>query len=96
MVVQLGDVGVAAAQSEAGLAFPVVVESVDSVEFDSVVGVDEETEHAASADGRELHRIADEDDSPLLPIGERCELGELRRGGHSRFVDDEGRSAGSS
>ena len=94
VVVQLGDVGVAATESEAGVAFPVVVEAVDSVEFDGVVGVDEEAEHAASADGGELHRIADEDDSPLLAVGERCEFGELRRGGHSRFVDDEGRAGG--
>ncbi len=59
VVVQLGDVGVAAAKSEAGVAFPVVVEAVDSVEFDCVVSVDEETEHAAAADGGELHRVAD-------------------------------------
>ena len=90
-VVELGDVGVAAAESEAGVAFPVVVEAVDSVEFDRVVGVDEEAEHAASADGGELHRIADEHDPPSLQVGERSEFGELRRGGHASFVDDQRR-----
>ena len=91
VVVQLGDVGVAAAESEAGVAFPVVVEAVDSVEFDGVVGVDEQAEHAASADGGELHWVADQHDSPSPPVGERSEFGELGRGGHAGFVDDEGR-----
>ncbi len=92
VVVELCDVGVATAESEAGVAFPVVVEAVDPVEFDGVVGVDEEAEHATSTDGGELHRVADEDDSPALSIGQLCEFGELLGGGHAGFVDDERRS----
>ena len=49
-VVHLGNLDVAPSEAEAGVAFPVVVEAVDSVEFDGVVRVDEQLEHAASAD----------------------------------------------
>ena len=45
---------VAVAETEAGVAFPVVAESVDLVEFDATVGVDEVDEHAAATDSREL------------------------------------------
>ena len=65
-----------------------------AVEFDGVVSVDEESEHAASTDGGELHRVADEHDAPSLPVRERREFGELRCGGHAGFVDDHRRAGG--
>ncbi len=94
VVVDLGNLDLATTEAEAGVAFPVVVEAVDSVEFDGVVRVDEQFEHAASADGGELERVADEDDAPLLLVGKRCEFGELRCRHHPGLVDDDGRPGG--
>jgi hypothetical protein len=45
------DVDVAAAESEAGVAFPCIDEAVDAVELDRAECVHGEAEHAASADG---------------------------------------------
>ena len=63
-VVDVDDVEVAAAEAQAGVAFPVVGEAVDAVELDRAVGVDEVAEHAAAADGGELQRVADQHEPP--------------------------------
>jgi hypothetical protein len=44
------DARVARSEAEAGLAFPVVPETVDLVELDRSVAIDEVGEHATSAD----------------------------------------------
>ena len=74
-------------------SLPLVGEAVDLVEFDRAAGVDEVLEHAASADGGELHRVADHHDSPRSVVGEGGELVELVGRDHSGFVDDHGRAA---
>lgn len=56
--------------------------------------LDQVPEHAASSYGGELQRVADEHDTPVQVVGERGEVGELRRGQHSRFVDDDGGAGG--
>ena len=83
----LGDVDVTAAQSKAGFAFPVVVEAVDPLELDRTEGVDEQAEHAAAADRRELLRVTDEHDPPALDVGEVGQLGELGGRQHAGLVD---------
>ena len=93
-VVEVEDVDVAAAESEAGVAFPCIDEAVDAVELDRAERVDGEAEHAASADGRELLWITDEHDTPGALVGEGCEFGELGGGDHAGFVDDHRRSCG--
>ena len=91
LVVDLADLDVTAPQSEAGVAFPVVVEAVDAVELDGAERVDEQSEHAAAADGGELQRVADERDPPALHVGEVGQFGELGGGHHPGLVDDDGR-----
>ena len=89
VVVDVGDVDVAAAQPEAGVAFPVVREAVDPVELDGVEGVDQQPEHAAPADGGELQRVTDQRDPPAPDVGQVGQLGELGGGHHPGFVDDD-------
>ena len=74
------------------VAFPVVGEAVDLVELDGAVGVDEVVEHAASADGGELHRVTDQGDAPASVVGEGGEVVEAVGGDHAGLVDDHGRS----
>ena len=93
-VVVVENVDVAAAESEAGVAFPCVGEAVDAVELDRAERVDGEAEHAASADSRELQWITDEHDTPRALVGEGREFGELGGGDHAGLVDDHRRSCG--
>ncbi len=81
---------VAVAEAEAGVAFPVVAESVNLVEFDTAVGVDEVGEHAAPTDGGELAGVANKDDPPVAAVGKPSELCQLGGGSGSGFVDDHG------
>ena len=87
---------VASAELEAGVSFPLVFEAVDGVELDRAERVDQETEHAASADGGELERVADEGEAPALQVGEVGQLGELVGRHHAGFVDDHRRPTGRS
>ena len=91
-VVVVRDRHVAAAQAEAGGAFPFVFEAVDTLELDRAERVDKQPEHAAPADGGELEWVADERDPPALHVGELCQLGELRGRDHARLVDDHRRA----
>ena len=93
-VVEVEDVDVAAAESEAGVGFPCMREAVDAVELDRAERVDGEAEHAASADGRELQWITDKHDTPGALVGERGEFCEFGSGDHAGFVDDHRRSCG--
>src|SRR5690606_12464004 len=79
--------GIAGAETQTGGAFPFVSEAVDLVEFCRPVKVDEMGEHATSSDRSELAGVADEDDAPVVPVGETsegCEFGGRSGGG---FVD---------
>ena len=63
---------------------------MELVEFDGADGVAQFGEHAASADGCELVRVADEDESPSMSldvVDEAMEVGGVQ---HPGFVDDEG------
>lgn len=62
--VDVGDGHVSSVQ--AGFAFLVVIEAVDAFELDRAERVDQQSEHTAAADGRELQRVADERDPPSL------------------------------
>ena len=64
------DARIAGAETEAGLAFPVVAEPVDLVEFDTAVTVDEVGEHASPSHRGELVGIPDKDDPPAVLVGE--------------------------
>lgn len=55
-------------------------------------GTAELVEHAAPAYGMELTGVADEDQSPLLRLGEADELVERARAAHAGFVVDDGRA----
>ena len=92
-VVHVGDGGVAAAEPERGLAFPVVEEAVDLVEFDGAVRIDEVVEHAYPPHGSELHRVADQGDAPASVVGELGKGLKSVSGEHGGFVDNDG-SAG--
>ena len=85
---KVGDAAAAVAELQAGVAFPMVVEAVDLVEFNRSQVVDEMFEHAASAHCGELARITDENDPPLVLVGEASQLGQSGRRGGAGFVDD--------
>ncbi|MEJ7562023.1 MAG: hypothetical protein WKF45_05805 [Ilumatobacteraceae bacterium] len=92
LVVDDGDVGVATTEAKACLAFPVVGEAMDPVELCGVEPFDEMAEHAASPNGGELQRIADECEPPSLIIGKLSERSEACGGHHAGLVDNDGGS----
>ena len=69
-VVDLEDIDVALSETQACVAFPLVGEAVDAVEFDRPERVSEQPEHPAAADGGELQRVTDESDPPLATISQ--------------------------
>jgi hypothetical protein len=93
VVVEVGveGAGVAGAQGEGGVGFPAVGEAVDVLEVVGSAGAAELVEHAAAPDGLELAWVADEDQSPLLGLGESNESVEGVGADHAGFVDNEGR-----
>ena len=85
--------GSSGAEAEGGVGFPSVGEAVDVLEVVGAAGAAELVEHAASADGLELAGVADEDQSPLLGLGEADEPVEGVGANHSALVNHE-RGAG--
>ncbi len=79
---------VAGAESSGGVAFPVVGEAVDVVEFDGAVGVDEVSEHAAPTHSGELAGIPHHHHPPRPVVGETGEGGEFRGGDGAGLVHD--------
>ncbi len=61
---------------------------MDTVEFDRAECVDEQSEHAAAADGGELQRVADQRDPPAFQVGQIGEFGEFGGRHHAGLVDD--------
>ena len=89
VLVDVGDVDVAVAEPEAGVAFPGLVEAVDPVQLDGVEGVDQQPEHAAPPDGGELQRVTDQRDPPAVDVGQVGQLRQPGGGDHAGFVDDD-------
>ena len=91
VVVEVGGecVGVAVSELQGRSGFPVVAEPVDGVEFDGAAGGDEFVEHAATSDGLELVRVADEHESPVGEVGEPGQCVEVAGVEHAGFVDDQ-------
>ena len=83
------DGGVAGSETEAGGAFPFVGEAVDLVEFCRPVEVDEMGEHASPADRSELAGVADEDDAPVVLVGETGKGCQFGGGGGCGLVDNQ-------
>ena len=65
---------------------------MEILEFVRATGGTEFLEHAASADGLELVRVADERESPLVLFGVDDESVEVGGVQHAGFVDDHGRA----
>jgi hypothetical protein len=65
-----------------------VVETVDRVELDRPAGRAEFAEHAATPDRLELVGVTDQHQTPLLGVGQVCELVEVAGVDHAGLVDD--------
>ncbi len=86
VVVSGEHVRVSPTQLQACLPLPTVDEAVDTVELDRPVAVDEVAKHSRAPHRRELHRVADEGQSPAPAIGEVGELCQARCRNHGRLV----------
>src|SRR5690606_12837572 len=81
-------------KAEARGALPVGSEAVDPVELDGAERVDQVAEHAASADGGALPRVADEGKPPVALLSKLEHLGETRGRHHRSLVEDDRRAGG--
>jgi anti-sigma regulatory factor (Ser/Thr protein kinase) len=63
------DGDISGTEPSGGVGFPLVGEAVDVVEFDTTVGVNEVTKHAASTDGGELAGITHHHHPPRPLVG---------------------------
>lgn len=90
--VRLGSGGVAASQLEAGGGLPGLGKPVDVVEPVGRGGVAPMGEHAASAHGGQLVRVADANQPPGLRVGQADEPGEVVGGRHRRLIQDDRRA----
>ena len=79
---------VASAESSGGVAFPVVGEAMDVVEFDGAVGVDEVSEHATPTHSGELAGIPHHHHPPCLVVSEKGEGSEFRGGDGAGLIHD--------
>ena len=61
---------------------------MDLVEFDRSLAVDEVSEHVRPTDGGKLARITDQDDPPLLLVGESREFCQFGCRGGAGLVND--------
>ena len=77
-------------QLERRSCFPRRVEAVNAIELDRASGETQLVEHAASTHGLELMVVADENESPVVPVGETDESGKRRGPDHPCLINEHG------